>query len=160
MQLIKTDSAPLKPEKPAKALDPPDAPPAPSSTFTPASAPTKSSGSGSVPSVSQPTHATETRQSLKDLPLDGTGGKEEYGYIFTNQRSELVSIQLSDPLTATEGLMESFSCSPLSLYDAVKLLGLLADKIHLTTSSFINIRYRFSTSVCVRGSGIFLFRPK
>lgn len=38
--------------------------------------------------------------------------------------------------------MESFSCSPLSLYDAVKLLGLLADKIHLTTSSFINIRYR------------------
>lgn len=95
MQLIKTDSAPLQPEKPANALDPPDAPPAPSSTFAPASAPAKSSGS--VPSVSQPTRATETQQSLKDLPLDGTGGKEEYGYIFTDQRSELVSLPLSDP---------------------------------------------------------------
>ncbi|XP_056903123.1 protein tyrosine phosphatase receptor type Na isoform X1 [Takifugu flavidus] len=110
MQLVKTDSAPLKPEKPATVLDPPDAPPAPSSTLI--SAPTKSSGS--VPSASQPTHATEPGQSLKDLPLDGTGGKEEYGYIFTNQ-------------------------SLLTLYDGVKLLGLLADRIHLSTSSFINI---------------------
>lgn len=42
------------------------------------------------------------------------GAKEEYGYIVTNQ-------------------------SPLSLYDGVRLLELLADKIHLTTSSFINI---------------------
>lgn len=33
-----------------------------------------------------------------------------------------------------------FICSPLSLYDGVKMLELLADKIHLTTSSFINIR--------------------
>uniref|UniRef100_A0A8C4EN24 Protein tyrosine phosphatase receptor type Na n=1 Tax=Dicentrarchus labrax TaxID=13489 RepID=A0A8C4EN24_DICLA len=32
-----------------------------------------------------------------------------------------------------------FFCSPLDLYDGVKLLELLADKIHLTTSSFINI---------------------
>uniref|UniRef100_A0A3B5LS84 Protein tyrosine phosphatase receptor type Na n=1 Tax=Xiphophorus couchianus TaxID=32473 RepID=A0A3B5LS84_9TELE len=32
-----------------------------------------------------------------------------------------------------------FFCSPLSLYDGVKLLQLLAEKIHLTTSSFINI---------------------
>uniref|UniRef100_A0A673B5J2 Protein tyrosine phosphatase receptor type Na n=1 Tax=Sphaeramia orbicularis TaxID=375764 RepID=A0A673B5J2_9TELE len=32
-----------------------------------------------------------------------------------------------------------FFLSPLSLYDGVKLLELLADKIHLTTSSFINI---------------------
>uniref|UniRef100_H2UFW5 Protein tyrosine phosphatase receptor type Na n=1 Tax=Takifugu rubripes TaxID=31033 RepID=H2UFW5_TAKRU len=97
-------------KKPATVLDPPDAPPAPSSTLI--SAPTKSSGS--VPSASQPTHATEPGQSLKDLPLDGTGGKEEYGYIFTNQ-------------------------SLLTLYDGVKLLGLLADRIHLSTSSFINI---------------------
>ncbi|TNN03125.1 hypothetical protein fugu_000154 [Takifugu bimaculatus] len=135
MQLVKTDSAPLKPEKPATVLDPPDAPPAPSSTLI--SAPTKSSGS--VPSASQPTHATEPGQSLKDLPLDGTGGKEEYGYIFTNQRSELVFIQLFDFLTAIKGVMESFSCSLLTLYDGVKLLGLLADRIHLSTSSFINI---------------------
>lgn len=33
-----------------------------------------------------------------------------------------------------------FIRSPLSLYEGVKLLELLADKIHLTTSSFINIR--------------------
>uniref|UniRef100_A0AAX7UEJ1 Protein tyrosine phosphatase receptor type Na n=1 Tax=Astatotilapia calliptera TaxID=8154 RepID=A0AAX7UEJ1_ASTCA len=32
-----------------------------------------------------------------------------------------------------------FIRSPLSLYDGVKMLELLADKIHLTTSSFINI---------------------
>ncbi|CDQ99270.1 unnamed protein product, partial [Oncorhynchus mykiss] len=30
-------------------------------------------------------------------------------------------------------------CLPLSLYDGVKLLELLAERIHLTTSSFINI---------------------
>lgn len=90
MQLVKTDSASLKPEKPATVLDLPDAPLAPSSTLV--SAPTKSSGS--VPPASQPTRATEPGQSLKDLPLDGTGGKEEYGYIFTNQRSELVFIRL------------------------------------------------------------------
>ncbi|XP_061827799.1 protein tyrosine phosphatase receptor type Na isoform X2 [Nerophis lumbriciformis] len=46
--------------------------------------------------------------------LDGPGAKEEYGYIVTNQ-------------------------SPLSWYDGVKLLELLAEKIHLTSSSFINI---------------------
>uniref|UniRef100_A0A8C7TH61 Protein tyrosine phosphatase receptor type Na n=1 Tax=Oncorhynchus mykiss TaxID=8022 RepID=A0A8C7TH61_ONCMY len=44
----------------------------------------------------------------------GTAAREEYGYIVTNQ-------------------------SPLSLYDGVKLLELLAERIHLTTSSFINI---------------------
>lgn len=90
MQLIKTDGAPLKPEKPAAVLEPPDAPPAPSSIST--FAPTTTKISGSVPSVSQAPHATpaETGQSLKDLPLDGTGGKEEYGYIFTNKRSALL----------------------------------------------------------------------
>lgn len=36
--------------------------------------------------------------------------------------------------------MMFFFRSPLTLYDGVKLLELLADKIHLTTSSFINIR--------------------
>ncbi|XP_064833047.1 protein tyrosine phosphatase receptor type Na [Oncorhynchus masou masou] len=44
----------------------------------------------------------------------GTADREEYGYVVTNQ-------------------------SPLSLYDGVKLLELLAERIHLTTSSFINI---------------------
>ncbi|TSK92890.1 Receptor-type tyrosine-protein phosphatase-like N [Bagarius yarrelli] len=45
---------------------------------------------------------------------DKTHTREEYGYIVTNQ-------------------------SPLSLYDGVKLLETLAERIHLTTSSFINI---------------------
>ncbi|KAG9349040.1 hypothetical protein JZ751_029358, partial [Albula glossodonta] len=40
--------------------------------------------------------------------------KEEYGYIVTNQ-------------------------SPLSLFDGVRLLETLAERIHLTTSTFINI---------------------
>ncbi|CAG09262.1 unnamed protein product, partial [Tetraodon nigroviridis] len=114
MQLIQTESAPLKPEKPAAVLQPPGAPPAPSSVSI--SAPATTRIPGPVSSVSQAPQAApaETGQSLKDLPLDGTGGKEEYGYIFTNK-------------------------SPLSLYDGVKLLGLLADRIHLATSSFINI---------------------
>lgn len=83
MQLIKSDSAPLKPGKPAA-----DASPTPSSMSISAPAATKISGS--VPSVSQAPHAApaETGQSLKDLALDGRGGKEEYGYIFTNKRSE------------------------------------------------------------------------
>ncbi|KAG7265678.1 hypothetical protein CRUP_027755, partial [Coryphaenoides rupestris] len=61
--------------------------------------------------------AADGGQALRDpgVPLDeGPGAKEEYGYIVTNQ-------------------------SPLSLYDGIKLLELLADKINLATSSFINI---------------------
>lgn len=98
MQLIKADSAPLKPEKPAAVLEPPDAPPAPSSVSITAPATTKLPGP--VSSIAQAPQAApaETGQSLKDLSLDGTGGKEEYGYIFTNKRSGLVVsfIQLSD----------------------------------------------------------------
>ncbi|XP_072541748.1 protein tyrosine phosphatase receptor type Na [Salminus brasiliensis] len=51
---------------------------------------------------------------LKTGGKDGNSVREEYGYIVTNQ-------------------------SPLSLYDGVKLLETLAERIHLTTSSFINI---------------------
>jgi len=40
----------------------------------------------------------------------------------------------------TRRMMMFVLFSPLSLYDGVKLLELLADKIHLTTSSFVNIR--------------------
>ncbi|XP_078117806.1 protein tyrosine phosphatase receptor type Na isoform X1 [Sander vitreus] len=116
MQLLKTDSVSHKPEKPVPVPGPPDAP-APHSTSVPTTPPAKSASL--PPSASQPPQAApaETGQSLKKqgLPLvEGTGAKEEYGYIYTNQ-------------------------SPLSLYDGVKLLELLADKIHLTTSSFIKI---------------------
>lgn len=51
---------------------------------------------------------------LKTGGKDGSNVREEYGYIVTNK-------------------------SPLSLYDGVKLLEMLAERIHLTTSSFINI---------------------
>ncbi|XP_041807009.1 protein tyrosine phosphatase receptor type Na [Chelmon rostratus] len=117
MQLLKTDSVSRKPEKPAPVPSPPGAPPAPSSASVPATPPAKSASLSA--SASQPPQAApaEAGQDLKEqgLPLvEGTGAKEEYGYIVTNR-------------------------SPLSLYDGVKLLDLLADKIHLTTSSFINI---------------------
>uniref|UniRef100_A0A671Z4S0 Protein tyrosine phosphatase receptor type Na n=1 Tax=Sparus aurata TaxID=8175 RepID=A0A671Z4S0_SPAAU len=108
-----------KPEKPAPVpvSGPAAAPPAPSSVLAPATAPAKSASL--PPSASQAPQAAPAAPGvgLKEhgLPLvEGTGGKEEYGYIVTNR-------------------------SPLSLYDGVKLLELLADKIHLTTSSFINI---------------------
>ncbi|KAM9347039.1 protein tyrosine phosphatase receptor type Na [Symphorus nematophorus] len=117
MQLLKTDSVSHKPEKPAPVPGPPDVPPAPSSPSIPATPPAK--GTSLQHSASQPPQAApaEAGQGLREPrpPLvEGTGAKEEYGYIVTNQ-------------------------SPLSLYDGVKLLELLADKIHLTTSSFINI---------------------
>ncbi|XP_054471100.1 protein tyrosine phosphatase receptor type Na [Anoplopoma fimbria] len=117
MQLLKTDSVSHKPEKPAPVPRPPNAPPAPTSTSVQATPQAKSASL--LPSASLPpkVNPPEGGQGLKDqgLPVvEGTGAKEEYGYIVTNQ-------------------------SPLSLYNGVKLLELLADKIHLTTSSFINI---------------------
>ncbi|XP_035506913.2 protein tyrosine phosphatase receptor type Na isoform X1 [Scophthalmus maximus] len=116
-QVLKSDSSSNKPQKPAPVPGPPGAPPAPSSASVPATPPARST---SLPSsASQPPQASpaEAGQGLKEKepPLvEGAGAKEEYGYIVTNQ-------------------------SPLSLNDGVKLLELLADKIHLTTSSFINI---------------------
>ncbi|XP_044074021.1 protein tyrosine phosphatase receptor type Na isoform X1 [Siniperca chuatsi] len=117
MQLLKTDSVSHNPEKPAPVPGPADVPPAPSSASVPATPPAKSASL--LPPVSQPPQVApaEAGHGLKEQrpPLvDGTGAKEEYGYIVTNH-------------------------SPLSLYEGVKLLELLADKIHLTTSSFINI---------------------
>ncbi|XP_041858051.1 protein tyrosine phosphatase receptor type Na isoform X2 [Melanotaenia boesemani] len=110
-ELLKKESV-SKQEKPVPG--PPDALPAPSSTSVPDAPPAKSASL--PPSASQPPQAApaETGHTFKEPLVEGTGGKEEYGYIVTNQ-------------------------SPLSLYDGVKLLELLADKIHLTTSSFINI---------------------
>uniref|UniRef100_A0A3B4URN9 Protein tyrosine phosphatase receptor type Na n=1 Tax=Seriola dumerili TaxID=41447 RepID=A0A3B4URN9_SERDU len=117
MQLLKTDSVSNKPQKPVPVPGPPDAPLAPSSASIPATPAAKSASP--PPSATQPPQAApaEAGQGLKEQgpPLvEGMGAKEEYGYIVTNQ-------------------------SPLGLYDGVKLLELLADKIHLTTSSFINI---------------------
>ncbi|XP_068558925.1 protein tyrosine phosphatase receptor type Na [Cebidichthys violaceus] len=117
MQLLKTDSVSHKPEKPAPVSGPPEAPPAATSASVPA--PPQAKSAILLPSASQPPQPApaEGGHGLKDQgpPLvEGMGAKEEYGYIVTNQ-------------------------SPLSLYDGVKLLELLADKIHLTTSSFINI---------------------
>ncbi|KAG7502980.1 receptor-type tyrosine-protein phosphatase-like N isoform X1 [Solea senegalensis] len=115
MQTVKTDSVPNKLQRPAPVHIPPGASPAPSSASVPASPSARST----TPSASQRPQAApgEDGQGLKEHepPLvGGMGAKEEYGYIVTN-------------------------LSPLSLYDGVKLLELLADKIHLTTSSFINI---------------------
>lgn len=84
MQLLKIDAVSNKPEKPA-----PDAP-APSSASVQS---TPSSKSPSLPpSAAQPPQAppAELGQDFKDqgLPVvEGTGAKEEYGYIVTNRRS-------------------------------------------------------------------------
>ncbi|KAF7649586.1 hypothetical protein LDENG_00139060 [Lucifuga dentata] len=114
MQLLKTDSASSKPEKPAPAPGPPGSPLIPSSASVPATPPAKNSSLPTSASQAAPAEAGRASQDLGPPLIEGTGAKEEYGYIVTNQ-------------------------SPLSLYDGVKLLELLANKIHLTTSSFINI---------------------
>uniref|UniRef100_A0A668ADX3 Protein tyrosine phosphatase receptor type Na n=1 Tax=Myripristis murdjan TaxID=586833 RepID=A0A668ADX3_9TELE len=106
--------SPFKPEKPASTAN---TPAVPSSAPAPVPAPAKTPNLAPPASQTPQAAPAEAGHGPKDqeLPLvEGTGGKEEYGYIVTNQ-------------------------SPLSLYDGVKLLELLADKIHLTTSSFINI---------------------
>lgn len=95
MQLLKTDNVSNKPQKPAPVPGPPDAPPASSLVSTTAPA-----GSASLPpSVSQPPQASpvEAGHGLKEQqpPLvEGTGAKEEYGYIVTNQRSALDLIEI------------------------------------------------------------------
>ncbi|KAM8856572.1 protein tyrosine phosphatase receptor type Na [Spinachia spinachia] len=117
MQLLKTNSYSQNPGKPAAAPGPPEAPPAPTFSLVLATPPVKSASF--PPSASQPPQAAPTEAgpgSREQTPklAEGTGAKETYGYIVTNR-------------------------SPLSLYDGVNLLELLAHKIHLTTSSFINI---------------------
>ncbi|KAM4730953.1 protein tyrosine phosphatase receptor type Na [Anableps anableps] len=112
MQLLQKESM-SKPEKAAPVPGPPNAPAATSATLSDKILPK----SASIPtSASKPPQAVpvEVEKGFKEPLVEGTEGKEEYGYIVTNQ-------------------------SPLSLYDGVKLLQLLAEKIHLTTSSFINI---------------------
>uniref|UniRef100_A0A1A7XMQ5 Protein tyrosine phosphatase, receptor type, Na n=2 Tax=Iconisemion striatum TaxID=60296 RepID=A0A1A7XMQ5_9TELE len=92
----------------------PAPPPAPPSASIPDSPPSKGAGLPTSPSKPSQSTPEEAAKNVKEPLVEGAGAKEEYGYIVTNQ-------------------------SDLSLYDGVKLLELLADKIHLTTSSFINI---------------------
>ncbi|XP_031437779.1 protein tyrosine phosphatase receptor type Na [Clupea harengus] len=93
-----------------ESRSPPSAPPQTTSTTAP------------PPLTTSPGVTAKPRVSMGDLELNEKGLKtedtahvrEEYGYIVTNQ-------------------------SPLSLYDGVRLLETLARRIHLSTSSFINI---------------------
>lgn len=98
MQLLKTDSMSNKPQKPAPVPGSPDAAPAPSSASVSATPPARSASL--PPSASQPPKASpvEAGQGLKNQepPLvEGTGAKEEYGYIVTNQRSALYLIKMA-----------------------------------------------------------------
>ncbi|XP_051938052.1 protein tyrosine phosphatase receptor type Na isoform X1 [Hippocampus zosterae] len=116
IELLKTDTMPRKTDKLASVPIAPDAPEAPQPVSAVTTPRTKSTGA--PPSTSQARSvAPEEGASLEKegIPqIEATGAKEEYGYIVTNQ-------------------------SPLSWYDAVKLLELLAEKIHLTIRSFMNI---------------------
>ncbi|XP_052005066.1 receptor-type tyrosine-protein phosphatase-like N [Xyrauchen texanus] len=87
----------------------------PPSTPAPATVPKKDSESTIRPTLSaKDLDLKEKTANVLTVAKDGTNTREEYGYIVTNQ-------------------------SPLSLYDGVKLLETLAERIHLSTSSFINI---------------------
>uniref|UniRef100_A0A8C2IBK4 Protein tyrosine phosphatase receptor type Na n=1 Tax=Cyprinus carpio TaxID=7962 RepID=A0A8C2IBK4_CYPCA len=91
------------------------APTQPPSTPAPATVPKEDSGDTVGPTLSaKDLDLKEKITNILKTSKDGTNTREEYGYIVTNQ-------------------------SPLSLYDGVKLLETLAERIHLSTSSFINI---------------------
>ncbi|XP_037095535.1 protein tyrosine phosphatase receptor type Na isoform X2 [Syngnathus acus] len=116
MQLLKTDTMSSKPEKLASFPVAPEAPQAPQPVSAVTTPMTKSAGplssASQMPLVAPGEGAGLEKEGMPQV--EATGAKEEYGYIVTNQ-------------------------SPLSLYDGVKLVELLAEKMHLTTSSFINI---------------------
>ncbi|XP_061697013.1 protein tyrosine phosphatase receptor type Na isoform X3 [Syngnathoides biaculeatus] len=116
MQLLKTDTMPRKTEKLASVPIAPDTAQAPQPVSTLTAPMTKSIGPPLSVSQTPPMAPGEGNGVEEEgVPqVEATGAKEEYGYIVTNQ-------------------------SPLSLYDGVKLLELLAEKTQLTTSSFINI---------------------
>uniref|UniRef100_A0A671KGL2 Receptor-type tyrosine-protein phosphatase-like N n=1 Tax=Sinocyclocheilus anshuiensis TaxID=1608454 RepID=A0A671KGL2_9TELE len=91
------------------------APTQPPSTPAPATVPKEDSGDTVGPTLSvKDLDIKEKITNILETVKDGTNTREEYGYIVTNQ-------------------------SPLGLYDGVKLLEMLAERIHLSTSSFINI---------------------
>lgn len=97
VQQFKSQSLIHKPEKVAAVPGPPGAPPASSSSSssssnTPVRATAPPRKEAAPPSSSQPLQALSAAgagPAVKEqgLPLaDGTGGKEQYGYIVTNQR--------------------------------------------------------------------------
>ncbi|XP_077436351.1 protein tyrosine phosphatase receptor type Na isoform X2 [Vanacampus margaritifer] len=114
MQLLKTDTMSRKPEKLAHVPIVPDAPqatlPAVSTHTTKSTGPSLSPSQ--APLVAPGKGAALEKEGVPQV--QATGPKEEYGYIVTNQ-------------------------SHLSFYEGVKLLDLLAEKMHLTTSSFIDM---------------------
>ncbi|XP_041119719.1 protein tyrosine phosphatase receptor type Na isoform X1 [Polyodon spathula] len=80
-------------------------------TGSPDSPDKESKGGVESSSVPQVENKSDQRVETTGIPAHH---KEEYGYIVTNQK-------------------------PLSLFDGVRLLETLAERIHLTTSTFINI---------------------
>ncbi|KAM9447935.1 uncharacterized protein ACWYII_013273 [Salvelinus alpinus] len=115
----KGEKAPVLVPRPSSAPGPKVVPTlAPAATSPPLTAPLGGSVTAKDSSVSVEDVKGKVKSSNVPAGLPaaegGTAAREEYGYIVTNQ-------------------------SPLSLYNGVKLLGVLAERIHLTTSSFINI---------------------
>lgn len=94
VQQFKSQSLIHNAEKVAAVPGPPGSPPASSSSSSsssngPAKATAPPRKDAGPPSSSQPLHAAGAGQAVKEqgLPLpEATGGKEQYGYIVTNQR--------------------------------------------------------------------------
>uniref|UniRef100_A0A8K9WTX6 Protein tyrosine phosphatase receptor type Na n=1 Tax=Oncorhynchus mykiss TaxID=8022 RepID=A0A8K9WTX6_ONCMY len=116
-QVLKSsDTVPEKVEKAPVLVRGPKVVPtlASAATSPPITAPLEGSVTAKDSSVSVEDVKEKVKSSNIPAAERGTADREKYGYIVTNQ-------------------------SPLSLYNGVKLLGVLAERIHLTTSSFINI---------------------
>ncbi|XP_064185487.1 receptor-type tyrosine-protein phosphatase-like N isoform X1 [Anguilla rostrata] len=116
------EKAPVPPPSAASAPNSQTTPPErPSSTSAPTTTVAVTAGAvATVQGATTPVREEEANTKSSGGPKAGpnAGGapqsREEYGYIVTNQ-------------------------SPLSLFDGVRLLETLAERIHLTTSTFINI---------------------
>lgn len=89
MQLLKKESV-SKPERPDSASGPPDPPPALSSNSIQDAPALKSADLPTSASDSPQSTPRDSEKDFKDTVAEGTGAKEEYGYIVTNQRSALL----------------------------------------------------------------------
>lgn len=127
MQVFKTDNVVQKPEKPAPVPIPKvPAAAAPSSASPPATVQTKNAPSASQPPQAAPVPPAPAGPGSKEPEppqVEGSGAKEEYGYIVTNQRSVLHDEKIRS------GSAKTLSFAVVSVFSCLEIIGYLLDML-------------------------------